>query len=296
MRILSKNKIFALIAIFFAIGVAWSFYGGSPGGKAKSKRLGKVKRGDLVQRVTVSGMIYPARRTIFVAPYDGYIRKIYVKIGQKIKMNEPVVSIASSLMSPEQVFPIRAPFAGTVVDIEKREGEYVGKDEQKNKTIVRVDDQDKFYVVAKAAELDASRVKIGMEVEIRINAFKHDQLRGIVREIDLAAQEADGWKEQQATFGIRVEILNPPPELRSGQSAIVDVVTGKYENVLYLEHEFINRDNKAGEPQDFVITAKGKRKNIKTGRQTDVAVEIVEGLSEGEEVEQIDFLKLLEGA
>lgn len=295
MRILSKNKIIALVAVFFAVGVGWSFYGGSPGGM-KTKRLGKVKRGDLIQRVTVSGMIYPARRTIFVAPYDGYIRRIYVKIGQKIKMNEPVVSIASSLMSPEQVFPIRAPFAGTVVDIEKREGEYVGKDEQKNKTIVRVDDQEKFYVVAKAAELDASRVKIGMEVEIRINAFKHGLLKGVVREIDLAAQEADGWKEQQATFGIRVEIIDPPPDLRSGQSAIVDVVTGKYENVLYLEHEFINRDNKAGESQDFVITAKGKRKNIKTGRQTDVAVEVVDGLSEGDEVEQIDFLKLLEGA
>lgn len=295
MRILSKNKIIALVVVFFAVGVAYSLFSHTPSG-TKAARTGKVKRGDLIQRVTVSGMIYPARRTIFVAPYDGYIRKIYVKIGQKVKMNEPVVSITSSLMSPEQVFPIRAPFAGTVVDIQKREGEFVGKEEQKNKTIVRIDDQDKFFVVAKAAELDASRVKIGMEVEIRINAFKHGMLKGIVREIDLAAQEADGWKEQQATFGIRVEVIDPPPELRSGQSAIVDVVTGKYEDVLYLEHEFINRDGKAQEAQEFVMTKKGKRKNIKTGRQTDVAVEIVEGLSEGDEVEQIDFLKLLEGA
>ncbi len=94
-------------------------------------------------------------------------------------------------------------------------------------------------MIAKAAELDASRIKIGMETEIRVNAFKHDTLKGIVRDIDLAAQEADGWKEQQATFGVKVEVVNPPKELRSGQSAIIDIVTDKFADVLYLEHEFI---------------------------------------------------------
>lgn len=300
MRTLSRNKIIAIAVVSLLAGVAWRISSSSDskksvknGGSRKSgeKRYGQVKRGELVQRVTVSGMVFPLRRTIFVAPYDGYIHKLYVKIGQKIKKNDPVVAITSSLMSPEAVFPIRAPFAGTVVDVEKMEGEYVGKEDTK-KTIVRIDDQDKFFVVAKAAELDAARVKIGMEVEIRLNAFKHDLMKGIVRDIDLAAQEADGWKEQQATFGVKVEVIDPPPELRSGQSAIIDIVTAKFENVLYLGHEFINREGS----QDFVITKRGRRKDIKIGRQTDLAAEIVSGLSEGEEVEQIDFLKLLEGA
>ncbi len=285
MRTLSRNKIAALALVILCAGVTWALLSTSSGG-VKGKRYGKVKRGDLIQRVTVSGMIYPLRRTIFVAPYDGYIRKLYVKIGQKVKKNDPVVAITSSLMSPEPVFPIRAPFSGTVVDVEKMEGEYVGKEDTK-KTIVRIDDQEKFFVVSKAAELDASKVKIGMEVEIRINAFKHGPMKGIVREIDLAAQEADGWKEQQATFAIKVEVIDPPKELRSGQSAIVDIVTAKFENVLYLEHEFINRD--------YVITKRGKRKDIQVGRQTDLAVEVISGLSEGEEVEQVDFLKMLEG-
>jgi multidrug efflux pump subunit AcrA (membrane-fusion protein) len=282
----------AIAAAGLVAGIGYSMSSslpGSTGGGAKGKRYGKVKRGDLVQRVTVSGMVHPLRRTIFVAPYDGYIHKLYVKVGQKVAKGDPVVAITTSLSSPEQIFPIRAPFGGTVVDVEKMEGEYVGKDEQK-KTIVRIDDQDKFFVIAKAAELDASRIKVGMETEIRVNAFKHGPLKGIVRSIDLAAQEADGWKEQQATFGVKVEVIDPPKELRSGQSAIIDIVTAKFENVLYLEHEFVNRDGE----KNFVIDRKGKRRDIEVGRQSDLALEVVSGLKEGDEAEQIDFLSFLE--
>lgn len=293
MRILSRNKIIAIVLVSLLAGIAYQFWGSSAGGGGVhvkgGKRFGKVKRGDLVQRVTVAGMIHPLRRTIFVAPYDGYIHKLYVKVGQQVKKGDPVVAITSSLMSPEPIYPIRAPFAGTVVDIEKMEGEYVAK-EDKQKTIARIDDQDKFFVIAKAAELDAARIRNGMEVEIRVNAFKHGPLKGIVRDIDLAATEAEGWKEQQSTFGVKVEVLDPPKELRSGQSAIVDIVTAKFENVLYLEHEFINREGE----KNFVITKRGKRKDIGIGRQSDLAVEITGGLNEGEEVEQIDFLQLLE--
>ncbi len=298
MGILSRNKILATIVILVVAGAAYYFYpvftGTAPGvGKAapakKGKRYGTVKRGDLIQRVTVSGMVHPLRRTVFVTPYDGYIHKMFVKVGQKVAKGDPVVAITTSLSSPETVWPIRAPFGGTVVDIEKMEGEYVGKEEQK-KTIVRIDDQSKFFVVAKAAELDASRIKIGMEVEIRVNAFKHGALKGIVRDIDLAAQEADGWKEQQATFGVKVEVMDPPKELRSGQSAIVDIVTAKFENVLYLEHEFVNQEN----GKNFIVNRKGHRKEIEVGRQSDLALEVTSGLNEGEEAEQIDFLQLLE--
>jgi multidrug efflux pump subunit AcrA (membrane-fusion protein) len=288
MRILSRNKIIALAVVGLLCGIGYSQWP-SQATEKKGKRYGTVKRGDLVQRVTVSGMVHPLRRTVFVAPYDGYIQKLYVKVGQKVAKGDPIVAITTSLSSPEPIFPIRAPFGGTVVDIEKMEGEYVGKDDQK-KTIVRIDDQHKFFVIAKAAELDASRIKVGMEVEIRVNAFKHGSLKGVVRDIDLAAQEADGWKEQQATFGVKVEVSNPPPELRSGQSAIVDIVTAKFEDVLYLEHEFVNTEGE----KNFIIGRKGKRKDIEVGRQSDLALEVVSGLKEGEEAEQINFLQLLE--
>ncbi|NJL24391.1 MAG: hypothetical protein HC902_03925 [Calothrix sp. SM1_5_4] len=121
MRKLNKRLIAAVVVVSASAGVLWQMAPRERGGDVK-KRLGKVRRGDLVQRVTVSGQVQPLRRTIFVAPYAGYIQKIYVTIGQLIPKGAPVLSITSSLQSPEPVFPIRAPFAGTVVDVQKSEG------------------------------------------------------------------------------------------------------------------------------------------------------------------------------
>lgn len=313
MKFLNRNSLIAVAIVSLAAGIAVKVYGpqlasfiglnshegaGGPGslggtlGSGRSKkgpRYGKVKRGDLIQRVTVSGTVQPARRTIFVAPYSGYIHKVYVSVGQKVKQNDPVISITTSLQSPEQVYPIRAPFSGTVVGVSKMEGEYVTEKDTKD-VIARIDDLEKYFVVAKAPETDAARIKKNMQVEIKVNAIAKESLKGIVRSIELAAEDADGWRSQSSTFKVMVEIQSPPPDLRSGQSAIIDIVTQKFNDVLYLEHEFINQDGE----QYFVIDRKGRRRNIELGNQSDMAAEIKAGLSEGEQVEQVDFLKLLE--
>lgn len=288
MKIFKKGSLAIIAVVSLVAGVGFQLYrsGHSP---SKDKRYGVVKRGDLVQRVTVAGQVQPLQRTVFIPPFTGYIHKIFVTIGQKVKKGDPIISVAPTLSGAEQIFPIRAPFSGIIVDIGKTEGEFV-VEKKENDRMVRLDNNDKFFVVAKSAELDAARIRHGMEVEIRVNAIGNSALKGVVRNLDLAAEEADGWKAQQSTFDVRVEVMNPPQNLRSGQSAILDIVTDRYKDVLYLEHEFINKEGE----QNFVITRRGKRKNIQVGRQSDLAVEIVSGLQEGEEVEQIDFLKLLE--
>lgn len=295
MKTLSRNSLMIAVILGMAAGIGWviwpkvaGMFGGG-GGKGGGHRLGTVKRGDLVQRVTVSGEVVPARRTIFVAPYSGYVYKLFVTVGEKVKKGDPVLSITSSLQSPEAVYPIRAPFAGTVVSISKKEGEYVTEKDTKD-IIVRIDDLDTYFVQSKAPETDAARIKKEMEVEIKVNAIQKETLKGVVRNIELAAEEADGWKAQQSTFKVLVQVLKPPPDLRSGQSAVIDIVTKKWDNVLYLDHEFINKDGE----QAFVIDARGRRRDIKIGSQSDTAAEILEGLKEGDKVEQVDFLKLLE--
>lgn len=289
MRFLSRNSL--VLAVVLGLAAAWYVTQASTkkGRAGRAVRYGKVKRGDLVQRVTISGVVTPARRTIFVAPYSGYIQRIFVTIGQKVNKGDPILSVTSSLQSPEPVYPIRAPFTGTVVGLSKSEGEYVTEKDTKD-IIARIDDLTKYYVVAKAPETDASRIKKDMKVEIKINALTKGSLTGVVRDIELAAEEGDGWRSQSSTFKVTVEVLDPPADVRSGQSAIIDIVTEKFADVLYLEHEFINADG----DEKFVIDKNGKRKGVETGNQSDLAAEIKSGLKEGEQVEQVDFLKLLE--
>ncbi len=301
MKFFSRNSLIGVVLISLAAGIAYAVFKpeipgvggfgglGSGGGGKKGQRYGKVKRGDLVQRVTVSGTVQPARRTVFMAPYSGYIHRVYVTVGKKVRQGDPVISITTSLQSPEQVYPIRAPFSGTVVGVGKMEGEFVSDKDAKD-VIARIDDLTKYFVVAKAPETDAARIKKEMQVEIKVNAISKESLKGVVQSIELAAEDADGWRAQSSTFKVMVEILNPPSDLRSGQSAVIDIVTQKFSDVLYLEHEFINKDG----DDYFVIDRKGRRRNIELGSQSDMAAEIKAGLGEGDQVEQVDFLKLLE--
>src|SRR5690348_13315522 len=74
--------------------------------KTGSSNVGTVSRGDLTQRVTISGTITPNHKTVIATPYNGYIRKMFVQVGEQVKSGDPIVSVAQSLRgSGEDVYP-----------------------------------------------------------------------------------------------------------------------------------------------------------------------------------------------
>ena len=81
----------------------------------KSIGIGLVIRQDLVQRVTIAGTVTPLKKTVITAPYSGYVKKIYVKIGDLVKRGDPIVSVVQSLQGGDDVFPLRSPLDGVVV-------------------------------------------------------------------------------------------------------------------------------------------------------------------------------------
>ena len=282
----SKGRIFILIIIVAALGY-WML----SKNKAKQVNLGSVTKSDVVQRVTVAGAISPNKRSIITAPFKGYVQKLYVKLGQQVKEGQPLFSLSESLVSPENNHPIRAPFAGTVVQVMKSEGEYV-KDNDLSDFVLRIDDFSKFYVLAEAPEIEAIRLKVGQEAIIRAAAVINQSYKGIVREISLAAKTEEKWsRSQQVIFHIKIEVLDSDENLRSGMSVLVDVVTEKRPGVLTLANDYINREK----DEYFVITPDGTRKPIKLGLRNESVSEILDGLSEGEKVQAVDFLKMAEG-
>lgn len=252
-----------------------------------SVRTTKVQRGDLYQRVTVAGTVEPNKSAPITTPFTGYVQKLFVKVGQKVKANDPIVTVTESLVAVDKAFPIRASFPGTVVQIEHREGDYVRDGNTAAEgLIVRIDDLTKLFVRAQAPEVDISKMKIGMETAVRISAVGDATYSGVVTDLALAAKSQDNWRSRQSTFDLRIEILDPDEQLRPGMSAVVDVVTAKFENVLYLPIEYVYQDS----DQHFVVDRRGRKKIVELGSQTDMAYEIKKGLNEGDEVKLVDFL------
>jgi multidrug efflux pump subunit AcrA (membrane-fusion protein) len=249
-------------------------------------RLGTVAKGSVMQRVTVTGYLSPARRTLISAPYEGYLHKIAVKVGQRVKAEEPVFSIRPSRpMVGEEFFSIRAPIAGTVVQILKSEGELV---RQNDPGFVRIDDLSRLQLEADVPEVDVSKLEEGQEGVIRATAVPDRTYKGVIKRISRAAVERTTWDRARVEFSIVLDIVDKDDRLQPGMSAMVDVIAKKVENVLTLRLEYLEKTDDG----IFVTLENGERREVKTGMQNEEAAEIVSGLKEGDRVRQVDYLAL----
>lgn len=268
------------IAIYF-----WKF--SEP--NTSDNRNGKVERMDLIQRVSIAGIVTPRKKTIILAPYNGYIRKLFVGIGDRVKRGDPLVIISQSSHASEEGFPLRSPLDGVVVQVNKAEGEFARENDNKD-FILRIDDLDKLYIYANAPEIDRAKIAKGQEVIIKASALTDKTYKGQIKDLALAANEKEQWSRSQVVeFPIRVEVLEKDDAIRPGMSVVLDVVTARKEKVLMLRHEFIRKDQE----QYYALDAKGRRKDIKIGLQNEEGAEILEGLNEGEQIKQIDFAELV---
>ncbi len=252
-------------------------------------RVGLVARSDLLQQVTVAGNVVPNRRTVVTPPYNSYIKRIFVKIGDSVKKGDPVVSLAQSLRGArEEIYPLRAPFAGTVVQVLKAEGEYVVEAAKDENAILRIDDLERLFVYCEVAESEITKVKKGQEAIIKANAVLTRPYHGIVREISLAAKEQKGgWTRpgDRVGFEVRIEIGDKNADIRPGMSAIVDIVIDKRNQTLVLPHEFVEKQG-----DEYSVTLEnGDKKKIEVGLKNQDSFEILKGLKENDKVRMVDF-------
>lgn len=250
--------------------------------------IGLVQKADLVQRITFAGTIASLRRSIITAPYSGYVKNLYVKIGDRVKKGDALVSITASLDSLDPVYPLRAPFSGLVTLIRKAEGEFT-KENDPQDYILRIDDVSKYFVEAKVPEIDRLKVEIGQEAVIKASAITNEPFQGVVRRVALAPEEkAQGFSfggKTQVEYQVFIEITNSDARIKPGMSAIIDVIAASAKQVLTIGHEFVHEEDGAS----YVLLQDGTKRVIKIGLKNDEAVEIIEGLKEGEQVRQVEF-------
>ena len=286
-KYLSNYFLVGISVPILALIIFFVFFNQAPTA-AEKKALGEAKIQDLVQRVTIAGTVSPSRKSIITAPYNGYVKKLFVKVGDVVKQGDPLVAVAQSLQSGDGNFPLRSPFNGTVVQVERSEGEFVRENDSKE-FILRIDDTDKLFVLANTSEIDRVKIKEGQEAVIRISAVPDKNFKGVIRELSLAARDKDQWSRSQVSdFPVKIEIIDKDEIIKPGMSAVMDVITAKKEKVLMLRHEYIRREGE----KYFVMTASNKRKDITVGLQNEEGFEVLSGISAGEKIKQIDFTEI----
>lgn len=256
---------------------------------AAQVRLGEVRKGEIVVSVTAAGTAYSAKSTAVSAPYNGYVKKVFVKIGDQVKTGDPILSVAESTMAKdEEIYPLLASFKGTIVEVNVSPGEQVkgcgGNDAKSD--LIRIEDFSSFYILAELPELDYVKVKKNLAAKIKISAIIDKTFNGEIINLNLASKSQDRWDRNKVVFPVKISLNEHDSRLRPGMSALVDIIVASKKDALLLEHEFIEEAN----GEYYVTTEHGDRIQVRIGLQNEMVAEITDGLFENQKIRQVDFL------
>jgi membrane fusion protein, heavy metal efflux system len=170
---------------------------------------------------------------------------------------------------------LRAPVAGTVIDRDV----VIGQLAEPSKTLFRIGDLTKLWLIAHVFERDAVRVRVGTTGQASFAALPGKTVAGTIvwigREVETASR----------TVPVRLEILNADGVLRPGMSASVSIPIGETgSQVVAVPMAAVQRVG--GQWSVFVPRGPGafEAKPIGRGRDLGGEVEILSGLAPGDEV------------
>ncbi len=201
---------------------------------------------------------------------------------------------------------VYSPMTGTISSLLVELGErVVGANMMTGTEVLRVADLNRMEVMVEVNENDIIRVKLNDTAIVEVDAYLDRDFKGVVTEIANSANTLGSTSDQVTNFKVRILILkesyedliserNPSP-FRPGMSASVDIYTSSKSNVLTVPIQAVTTrtDTLSTDPaakdkiRTLVFLSDGTHalaRDVKTGIQDNVNIEILEGLSEGDEV------------
>ncbi|MFN7677943.1 MAG: efflux RND transporter periplasmic adaptor subunit [Cyanobacteriota bacterium] len=122
---------------------------------------------------------------------------------------------------------VRAPFSGVISQRFAEPGAFVTPTTAASATAGAtsssiVELAQGLEAIAKVPESDLGRLRVGLPADVRVDAFPDRRFPARVRQIAPRAVKLNNV----TSFEVKLELLNPPPELRIGMTADVDFKTG----------------------------------------------------------------------
>jgi HlyD family secretion protein len=203
--------------------------------------------------------------------------------------------------------------AGTVSELNKEQGEIALGSQFQEDVIMVISNLAGMESLVDVDENDIVSVALGDRATIEVDALPETVFNGEVTEIANSAKvSGSGTTDQKTEFEVKIEITDMNSELRPGMTSSSDIVTETHENVVGVPIQSVavrtleqlqrapangpglNADEPTTEWQPdkdgfveivFVIeNGVARARQVKTGIQSETHIEILEGLSEGDEV------------
>ncbi len=202
---------------------------------------------------------------------------------------------------------IYAPIDGTISKLNKEVGEIALGSQFQEDVIMELSNLGGMEALVDVDENDIVRVARGDNATIEVDALPDHSLPGTVTDIANSAKiSGTGTTDQKTEFEVKIAVDIPDAALRPGMTATADVVTDVHDAALGVPIQSVAVRTPAqlgvsasGSPEGpalvpdkdgfvqvvFVVQdGKARARQVKTGIQSDSHIEILEGLSEGDEI------------
>jgi HlyD family secretion protein len=173
---------------------------------------------------------------------------------------------------------ITAPFDGVVANIYIKEGQQLSAMTYTNPAICLIDPSE-IKLSGVIDEIDVSKVKLGQEAVITLDALPDKEVKGRLTFISPASIVQAGVVFYKTT----ITLENPDEELKDGMSATAEIILEQHNDVLLIPNRAIQ--GSLEKPWVEVVTnGQTEERQISIGLSDGMYTEVLSGLEVGEEV------------
>lgn len=179
---------------------------------------------------------------------------------------------------------ITAEFDGIVTECAAVEGATVPEGTQ----LLTLENSGQVKVVFSASKYDLEKLEVGQNAQVTISGSVYE---GSISKIDRMARTNESGTPM---VGVEIHLNHPDDKIILGLDAKIEIYTHKTENALLVPVEAINAD-KEGDFLYVVENGIAVRKPVVCGLSSDTYTEILEGITETEQIILTSYTALEEG-
>ena len=216
-------------------------------------------------------------------------------IDQRIQQSRANLAAARDTLSKTTM---TAPMGGIITALPVEEGEVavIGTMNNPGTKLLTIADMSVVEAVMEVDETDIPNVKVGQPATVTIDAYPNKSFSGVVTEVGSSPMSGTGLSAgtEAINFEVKIQLDQPPAGVRPGFSASADIVTGTRPKALAIPIQALVVREKPGaapgktpqEEEGVYLHQDGKVKfaPVTTGLAGESSIEIVKGLSEGQEI------------
>jgi len=200
---------------------------------------------------------------------------------QSVEQATKAVQVAQKNLSDATV---TAPIAGTAVTVDIKEGDMLPPSTISMSTPIYLIDLNSIQVVAQIDEIDIAGVKLGQKVIINLDSAPGTQYEGSVKSISMVPV-ANAQNSGVVVYEVKIAFSNPPPpEVKTGMSATVDVITTEHKGVVLIPSRAIKEDAQGNSVVDVMVDQKIETRPVKVSLSDGVNTEVSSGINVGDTV------------